>query len=137
MTLAYQPETPECLEMNGEHMNWSETMVLFISLKGSFLFCVPWRLSHLGMTSLRFGTGTASPQTSWESTVGTSLRPPSSLPAPCSTSSSPPTTPGRGQASPCAMRSSRRVSVLVGGKPEAGPGRAGGRRPSGSGGGAL
>lgn len=27
----YQYETPECLEMNGEHLSWRETIVLFIS----------------------------------------------------------------------------------------------------------
>ena len=59
---------------------------------------------------------TANPQISWESTVGTSPRPPSSPPARSSTSSSPLTTPGRGQAFPCAMRSSGQVSVVVGGE---------------------
>ena len=68
------------------------------------------------MTSLRFEMETANPQISWESTVGTSPRPPSSPPARSSTSSSPLTTPGRGQAFPCAMRSSGQVSVVVGGE---------------------
>ena len=67
------------------------------------------------MTSLRFEMGTANPQISWESTVETSPHPPSSPRARSSTSSSPPTTPGRGQASPCAMRSSRQVSVVMSG----------------------
>ena len=60
--------------------------------------------------------GTANPQTSWESTVGTSPHPPLSPRARSSTSSSPPTTPGRGQASPSAMRSSRQVSAVMGGE---------------------
>lgn len=77
--------------------------------------------------------GTVNPQTSWESTVGTLLPPPSSPRAPCSTSNSPPTTPGRGQASPCAMRSSRQVSVVLGGKPGAGRLREDGTPPSVSG----
>lgn len=68
------------------------------------------------MTSLRFEMETANLQISWGSTVETSPHPPSSPPAPSSTSSSPLTTPGRGQASPCAMRSSRQVSVVVGGE---------------------
>lgn len=68
---------------------------------------------HPGMTLSRFGMGTVNPQTSWANTVGISPRPPSSPRAPCSTSSSPPTTPGRGQASLCATRSSRQVSVVT------------------------
>lgn len=31
--ILYQCETPGCLEMNGEPMNWSEMLVLFFSLK--------------------------------------------------------------------------------------------------------
>lgn len=66
-----------------------------------------------GTTTSKSVMETVKQQTCWASTVGTLHLLPSSLLAPLSISSSPQTTHGKVPASPCAMRSTRQVSVWV------------------------
>lgn len=71
----------------------------------------PFPLPRTDMTLSRYGTATASRQTCWANTVGTSLLQPSSPQAPLSTLSSPLIMHGKALAFLCAMRSTRQVSV--------------------------